>query len=68
MKNKKSETPASKDKKNTTESNSIENKIKKHKSGLSNLDIINSAIGQTKAISGRGLANEGTVVSYDEER
>lgn len=48
-----------------------ENKFKKNKkSGTSaSLDnIITPSVGNVKAKSGRGLANEGTAVSYDEER
>ena len=43
------------------------NKFKKNKSGVSTKSIA-SAVKQTKATAGRGLANEGTIVSYDEER
>lgn len=31
-------------------------------------NTIESAVNKTKAKSGRGLSNEGTIVSYDEER
>ena len=31
-------------------------------------NTIQSAVNKTKPKSGRGLANEGTIVSYDEER
>lgn len=68
MKNDKSEAPKVKDKEGTTGSKSLENKFKKHKSRLANSNSIISAIEQTKATSGRGLADEGTIVSYDEER
>lgn len=43
------------------------NKFKKSKSGVS-ANSVTSVIKQTKATAGRGLANEGTVASYDEER
>ena len=66
MKNNKSVMPKLKEKKSGAGSNP-ENKFKKNKSGATT-NSTTSVIEQTKAKSGRGLANEGTVVSYDEER
>ena len=42
------------------------NKFKKGSTGIKNTDIIRSAVGNVKAKSGRGLANEGTNVDYNE--
>jgi hypothetical protein len=41
---------------------------KKTSTAASLSNIITSAVESVKAKSGRGLANEGTSVSYDEER
>ena len=44
------------------------NKFKKNKITAAAVDnIITGAVENVKAKSGRGLANEGTAVSYDEE-
>ena len=57
----------SKGKKSTPGSNP-ENKFKKSTTDESVSNIITSAVGNVKAKSGRGLANEGTNVDYNEER
>lgn len=57
---------ASKEKKIGAGSNP-ENKFKAGKN-TSTSDSITSVIEQTKARTGTGLANEGTIISYDEER
>lgn len=44
------------------------NKFKTNKTSAPDNDIITSAVGKVKARSGNGLANEGTAVSYEEER
>ena len=66
MKKNKAVTPPLKEKKIGSGSNP-ENKFKKNKSGAATTSIT-SIIEQTKAKSGRGTANEGTLVSYDKER
>ena len=69
MKNeKKASLPGLKEKKSTPENISNKNSAKKSKNGVVDSSVIASAVGKTKAKSGGGLANEGTVVSYDEER
>ena len=42
------------------------NKFVKGSTGIKNTDIIRSAVGNVKAKSGSGLANEGTNVDYNE--
>ena len=42
------------------------NKFKKDSTGIKYTDIIRIAVGNVKAKSGRGLANEGTNVEYNE--
>lgn len=62
--------PVSKGKKSGPGSNP-ENKFKKGSKGATVAavdNIITSATGNVKARSGSGLADEGTAVSYDEER
>ena len=59
--------PASKGKKSGPGSNP-ENKFKKGATGASPENVINSAVEDVKAKSGRGLANEGTDLDYNEER
>ena len=44
------------------------NKFKKGSTGIKNTNIIRSAVGNVKAQSGSGLANEGTNVDYNEEQ
>jgi hypothetical protein len=69
MKNDKTTKPESKDKKNIPTSNPVKNGNKKGKNGIANIgSIITSAVEKTKPRTGRGLADEGTIVSYDEER
>jgi len=59
--------PVSKVKKSGTGTNP-ENKFKKGTTDASVSNIIAGAVGNVKAKSGRGLANEGTNVDYNEER
>jgi len=59
--------PASQAKKSGPGSNP-KNKFKKSTTGASPGDVINSAVENVKAKSGRGLANEGTLPDYNEER
>ena len=62
--------PVSKEKKSVPGSDP-ENKLKKgtkSATAASVDNIITPATAKVKAKSGRGLANEGTAVSYDEER
>ena len=66
MKKNKSITPKTKDKDSGTGSNPV-NKFKKSKSGETGANSITSALDQTKARSGRGFDDTGTVVSYDQE-
>ncbi|MEO6720659.1 MAG: hypothetical protein ABIN67_09835 [Ferruginibacter sp.] len=56
--------PSSTHQKNTK---SKQNETSKKKRGVGG-DIGTSAMENAKARTGRGLANEGTIVSYDEER
>ena len=65
MKNNKAVTPPLKEKKIGAGSNPV-NKFKKGKSGASE-NSITSALNQTRARSGRGFDNTGTVVSYDQK-
>ncbi|MEP6617304.1 MAG: hypothetical protein ABJA57_12020 [Ginsengibacter sp.] len=67
MKKNKSVAPKTKEKESGTGSNP-ENKFKKTKSGEAGTDSITSALEQTRARSGRGFDDTGTVVSYDQER
>ena len=67
MKKEKKILPVSKDKKSGPGSNP-ENKFKKGSTVASVDNIIGSAVGKTIARTGSGLANEGTSVSYEEER
>lgn len=70
MKKEKKVLPVSKEKKSSTGSNP-ENKFKKgqKKSTFDSLEnVISSAVTNTKARTGSGLANEGTSGSYEEER
>ncbi|MEO6330039.1 MAG: hypothetical protein ABIO55_13975 [Ginsengibacter sp.] len=66
MKKNKSATPKTKEKDSGTGSNP-ENKFKKTKSG-DGAGSITSALDETRARSGRGFDDTGTVVSYDQER
>ena len=66
MKNDKRIMPKSKVKKSGAGSNP-ENKFKKGKSGVTGTNSITSALDQTRARSGRGFDDTGTVVSYDQE-
>lgn len=62
--------PISKEKKSNKGSDPV-NKFKKgqKKSTFNSLEnVINSAVTTTMARTGSGLANEGTAVSYEEER
>lgn len=59
--------PVSKGKKDVPGSNP-ENKFNKSKTEGSVSNVITGAVGNVKAKSGRGLANEGTNVDYNEER
>jgi hypothetical protein len=70
MKNEKTNQPVLKENKSGGGSDPA-NKFKKgqKKSTFNSLEnIINSAVTSTKARTGSGLANEGTAVSYEEER
>ena len=66
MKKNKSATPKTKEKDNGKGSNP-ENKFKKSKSGGTGTNSITSALDQTRARTGRGFDDTGTVVSYDQE-
>ena len=59
--------PVTKEDKKGSKINSV-NKIKKTSTSASINDVITSAVGKTIARTGSGLANEGTSVSYEEER
>lgn len=65
MKKNKSVTPKTKEKVSGKGSNP-ENKFKKGKSG-DGTNSITSVLDQTRARSGRGFDDTGTVVSYDQE-
>ncbi|MES2331104.1 MAG: hypothetical protein V4539_15985 [Bacteroidota bacterium] len=67
MKKEKAILPVPKDKKMGI-GNNPEHKIKKGKSAVSTDNTITSAVKKTIARTGSGLANEGTLVSYEEER
>lgn len=70
MKKEKTNQPVAKETKSGAGSNP-ENKFKKgqKKSTFNSLEnVINSAVTTTMARTGSGLANEGTAVSYEEER
>lgn len=70
MKKEKTNQPVLKEKKSGAGSDP-ENKFKKgqKKSTFNSLEnVINSAVTSTIARTGSGLANEGTAVSYEEER
>ncbi len=70
MKKEKTNQPVLKEKKSRAGSDP-ENKFKKgqKKSTFNSLEnVINSAVTSTIARTGSGLANEGTAVSYEEER
>ena len=66
MKNDKAATPGSKEKKNP--GSRTAGNTNKSRSGITSSDSTPAVTEKTKARSGRGLANEGTIVSYDEER
>ncbi|MEP7143146.1 MAG: hypothetical protein ABI707_09765 [Ferruginibacter sp.] len=69
MKNDKAAMPQSKKKQTVSGSNAIGNSAKKSKSGVvAGSDSTPNPIQKTRARAGRGLANEGTIVSYNEER
>ena len=55
--------PKSKETKNVSANNSGKNKNK-----VTFSDVTANAVEKAKPRSGRGLANEGTIVSYDEAR
>ena len=59
--------PVSKGEKSGAGSNP-ENKFKKGITGASPGNVITSAVENVKAKSGRGLANEGTDLDYNEQR
>ena len=59
--------PVTKEKKKGPGSNP-ENKFKKTSTPASVDNVITSVVGKTIARTGSGLANEGTSVSYEEER
>ena len=65
MKKNKAVTPPLKEKKIGAGSNPV-NKFKKSKSGAVE-NSITSALNQTRARTGRGFDDTGTVVSYDQE-
>jgi len=70
MKKDKVVVPASKENKSISKSSSIKNDSKK-KNGATFNEInssITGAVEKTRARKGSGLANEGTSVSYEEER
>lgn len=70
MKKEKTNQPVSKEK-NSGAGSDPENKFKKgqKKSTFNSLEkVINSAVTTTIARTGSGFANEGTAVSYEEER
>jgi len=67
MKKEKTILPVSKEKKGGTGSNP-KNKFKKGSPVASVDNVIGSAVGKTIARTGSGLANEGTSVSYEDER
>ncbi len=67
MKKNKSVTPKTKEKKDNGAGSNPENKFKKSKGG-DGANSITSVIDQTRARSGRGFDDTGTVVSYDQER
>ena len=67
MKNDK-EMAESKEKRKISGKHSTGNTAKKRQAGVTASNSISAATQKTKAGSGRGLANEGTIVSYDEER
>jgi len=48
--------------------NSTGNTTKKRQAGVIDSNLTSTATAKTKARAGRGLANEGTIVSYEEER
>ena len=58
--------PKSKEKNSSSGSNAGGNSTKKNKVTFNDATL--NAVEKTKPRSGRGLANEGTIVSYDEER
>jgi len=66
MKSDNAATPKSKKKNSGSESNAAGNTTKKNKVSFNDASL--NAVEKTKPRSGRGLANEGTIVSYDEER
>jgi hypothetical protein len=54
---------------NTPPESKTEHKKPKKRSSVEAMNrAMESAVSHVKAVSGRGLANEGTTVSYDEER
>ena len=57
--------PSSSNKKNNKDNKQGGASKKKHPTAV---DTRSSAMDNTKARTGRGLANEGTITSYDEER
>lgn len=59
--------PVTKEKKKSPASNP-ENKFKKTSTAESVDNVIKSVVNKTRARTGSGLANEGTSVSYEEER
>lgn len=70
MKKQKINQPSTKEEKSGSDSNPV-NKFKKgqKKTTFNSLEnVINSAVTNTVARTGSGLANEGTAVSYEEER
>lgn len=66
MKKEKDVLPKSKEKTNLSV-NKATGKSKKNE-GVTDSDPGSSATGRAKPKAGRGLANEGTIVSYEEER
>ena len=70
MKKQKINQPSTKEEKSVSDSNPV-NKFKKGQKKItfnSLKNVINSAVTNTAARTGSGLANEGTAVSYEEER
>lgn len=67
MKKDKKIIPASGQEKSIAPIKATENISKKSKSGVIS-NIVTTAMEKAKPKSGKGLTNEGTIVSYDEER
>jgi len=68
MENEEKKLPDAMTETNLTENKSVIKKEKKRSSVAAINRAMGSAVSHVKATSGGGLANEGTSVSYDEER